>query len=322
MSAPPSPTRYVAALDVGGTGLKGALIDQAGNEIETLRAPTPRGVTPAAAIDAILDVAVETVKLGIQSTGAPPVAFGAAVLGVVDEDAGIAKLSAALGWRDVPLRERIAEATGLPAVIGHDLRTAAIAEASLGAAKNVDSFVFVAIGTGVGSALVIDGRPLVGRGCAGEIGHIPLYAARGGDEAKGQHCGCGAVGCLETEASAAALERNYLAATGRSATAAEIAASARSGDADARQLWHRMVAMLANGLVAACVLTDPELIVVGGGLALAGDQLMGPLRAAVRDGYQLAEPPRIAVSALGDRGACLGASLLAWRLADRLEISA
>lgn len=320
---------YVVAIDVGGTAIKTLLVTEAGVELGHRRTPTPRHAGPAAgsgdAVEAVLDETEKAVRWGRQLTGRSPAALAVASLGLVDQEAGIALHSAALGWRDVPLRSMLAARTGIPTVLDQDLRAAAAAEAALGHGRDEASFLFVAIGTGVGAALVRHGVVETGAGgLAGELGHIPVPPGRAGDR-RPRQCGCGAAGCLETEASATALSAGYLARTGRTVAAAEVAELARLGDADAIVAWEDLIAALASGLVAAAALLDPGLVVLGGGVALAGGQLLQPLRERLAEGYRLAEPPRLVASALGDRGAGLGAALLGWRhlragdLAERIR---
>jgi glucokinase len=124
-----------------------------------------------------------------------------AVPGIVDEAAGLAVFSQNLGWRDAPLRDMIAERTGLPTAFGHDVRTGALAEARLGAGRGCGDSLFLTIGTGISAALLLDGRPYSAHGYAGEIGHV--------DVGRSEPCACGATGCLEAIASAAAIARRH-----------------------------------------------------------------------------------------------------------------
>jgi glucokinase len=242
-----------------------------------------------------------------------PTAVVVASLGLVDESAGIARRSAALGWQNVPLRDLVAARTGLPTVLGQDLRAAALAEATVGLGRIEPSFLFVAIGTGVGAALVRNRLVENGvRGLAGELGHIPVPPGRFGDS-RPLACGCGAVGCLETVASATALRRRFRAADGTEISAAEVAGRATAGDAVAMAVWEDLVEGLACGLVTASALLDPGHIVLGGGVALAGEQLLAPLRERLGQRYRLADPPGLSVSSLTDRAAALGAGILGWR---------
>jgi glucokinase len=305
-----TPQDYVIAIDVGGTTIKTALVTEPGQIIDRRRTPTP-GTSAGAVIEAVLREAESAVQWGAQRIGRPPLAVGVASAGLVDEMAGIALHSAALGWRDVPLRALLAARTGLPVVLGQDLRAAALAEA--GEDPTAPSFLFVAIGTGLGAALVHRGSVDAGaRGLAGELGHVPVAPGRSGD-GQPRRCGCGARGCLETQASARALRRGYRDRTGADLSAEQVAHQARNGDSDAAAVWDDLIEALTSGLVAATALLDPGLVVFGGGVSLAGEQLLAPLRERLAARYRLAAPPPLRVSALGDQGAVRGAGLLGWQ---------
>jgi glucokinase len=127
----------------------------------------------------------------------------------------------------------------------------------------------------------------------------------------GNICGCGAHGCLEAEASAAAVGRQYTALTGTRVTAAQVAGLARDGDPAAGKIWQEAVQTLADGLITAQALFDVEVIVLGGGLAEAGDLLLDPLRDAIRAGITFHREPHLARTTLGDQAGCVGAALLA-----------
>ncbi len=303
--------RHVIALDVGGTGMKAALLDRRGVALCQERRPTARERGPEAVVASVLEFAADLRERGVREYGGPAVAAGVAVPGVVDEAGGIAVWSANLGWRDVPLRERLTERlAGMPAAVGHDLRCGGLAEGRLGAGVGRDRFLFVALGTGIAAAIGLDGRIEAGaHGGAGEIGHIVVRPG-------GERCGCGRLGCLETVASAAAVTRAWAASCGDPlATAADCALAVRAGDPAARAVWTAAVEALADGLVTGLTLLDPGAVIVGGGLAEAGETLLGPLRDAVAARLTFQRMPELVPAALGDAAGCLGAGLLAW---DRL----
>src|SRR5262245_23148923 len=159
----------VVALDVGGTGIKCALVDATGRVRHTERHPTGRERGPDAVVASLIDHAAQLVGRA-QSAGHTPVAVGVVVPGVVDEAAGVARWSANLGLRDVPLRELVMSRLGLPTRLGHDVRAGALAEARLGAGRAARRMLFVAIGTGVAGGYVVDGTVDPGaHGAAGEI---------------------------------------------------------------------------------------------------------------------------------------------------------
>lgn len=300
MIAPPAP---LVAIDVGGTTIKGA-IDAGDGPRAQRRWPTPRDRGPEAVVAAVLDAATELVTLAGEAAGRPPSAIGVASLGVVDPVRGVAVLSAATGWTDVPLAAAVGERTGVPAVLVHDIGAAAAAEAAARPGPPPGPLCFVAVGTGIGGAVVVDGRPVTGaHHRLGEIGHVPVS---GSDEP----CGCGRRGCLERVASGAALVRAYRERTGVEdpAGAAGIARRAAAGDADAAAVWDRGCAALAEALVLSSVLLDPAVIVLGGGVALAGEQLLAPVRAGIARGLgRLPGTPAVEAARLGDGAALAGA---------------
>jgi glucokinase len=295
----------VIALDVGGTGMKCALVRPDGTVHHAERHPTPAARGPDAVTATILDVAASLAGRA-RADGLTAVAAGIAVPGVVDEVTGVAVWSANVGFRDVPLRDLLADRLGLPAALGHDVRAGGLAEARLGAGRGERHVLFVAIGTGIAAAHVVNGRVLAGaHGAAGEMGHIVVRPG-------GPPCGCGARGCVESLASAAAIGRRYAELSGRAdATAVDVAARAAAGEPLAANVWQEALAALADGLVTVQALVDAGTIVLGGGLAEAGDTLRAPLRVALEQRVTFHRLPRLVPAALGDTAGCLGAALLA-----------
>ncbi len=337
--------RVAVAVDVGGTGMKCALVGADGALVHTERHPTDAGRGPDAVVETILTVA-EGLAGKARADGLSPTALGIVVPGVVDEARGVAVWSANVGFRDVPLRELASARLGLPTALGHDVRAGGLAEARLGAGRDAGHVLFVAIGTGIAAAHVVAGSAATGaHGAAGELGHILVRP-------DGPACGCGRRGCLEAVASASAVARRYAVLTeaggpaaapteavgpagnaesaaapdgasgggpGRGQTmvsAAQVAARAAAGEQLAVQVWREAVEALADGLATGQALFDVETIVLGGGLAQAGAGLFDPLRTALRDRLTFHREPRLVPAALGDEAGCLGAALLAL---DQLE---
>ncbi|MQY13062.1 Glucokinase [Streptomyces sp. RB5] len=302
--------RHVIALDVGGTGMKAALVGADGALLYESRRDTGRDRGPDAVVAAVLDYAEELAAEGLRRFGEPPAAAGVAVPGITDEANGVAVFSANIGWRNVPFRTLIGDRLGgLPVAIGHDLRTGGLAEGRIGAARGIERFLFIALGTGIAAAIGIEGRIEPGAGgAAGEIGHIVVRPG-------GIECGCGQRGCLERYASASAVGLAWATASGDpDATAADCAAAVKAGDERAAAVWRDAVDTLADGLLTGITLLDPAAIVVGGGLAEAGDTLFVPLREAVEARITFQNHPGIIPAELGDAAGCLGAGLLAWDL--------
>jgi glucokinase len=300
-----SPDGFVAALDVGGTSIKAGLVAADGAVHGERRAPTRVQDGPAAVVAGIVDLAAElAAESGVR-------AIGVGVPGIVDGRAGVARWAANLGWRDVPFGSLIGERTGLDVALGHDVRNGALAEARWGVGRAARSVYFLAIGTGIAGGSVLDGVVDDGAsGQAGEIGHLVVMPG-------GPACNCGNHGCLETLASASRIAAAYSRAVGSEHSAASVADRAAAGEPAAVEVWERAVTALADGLAALTVLTDPGLIVLGGGLSLAGSQLLDPVRAALAPRLTFRAAPELALSVLGDRAGLLGAGLRAW---DRLEV--
>ena len=302
-------------IDVGGTTLKGGVCDRGAAIVHGERRPTPRDDVDAL-VDGIVALAGDLAAEGRRRFEADGVAgVGLAVPGLVDETRGVALRAVNLPWRDLALADLAGGRLGLPVLLSHDVRAAAAAEAALGAGRVAGDFLFVAIGTGIGGAIVHGGRPFVSaHGRAGELGHVVV-------EPGGPRCACGARGCLEAIASAAAIERAYAAAGGGNGgdgpSAREVAALAEADDPVAGEVWARATRALGAALADAVALLDPGLIVVGGGLAEAGAQLLDPVAAELAARSRLGPPPRVVAAELGADAGCRGAALLAWRALER-----
>lgn len=307
-------SRVAVAVDVGGSGMKCALVDTHGPVRHAERHATNPHLGPDAVVETIVEV-VAGLATRARADGLEPVAAGVVVPGVVDEEAGVAVWSANLGLRNVPLRDLVAKRAGLPTAIGHDVRAGALAEARLGAGRATRRLLFVAIGTGIASGYVLDGRIDPGsHGAAGELGHV---AVRTGADASA--CACGGRGCLEAHASAPAIARAYARRAGLSTTdpdvarptAADVAHRAATGEPLAVAVWRDAVGALADGLLTAIAFYDPELVVLGGGLARAGASLLDPLRAELDRRRTFHRLPLLSPAELDDEAGCRGAALLA-----------
>lgn len=304
----PAGTRAVVGLDVGGTLLKAVVLDPGGAVVRRQRRPTGAGDGTGALVDRMVALLKDMIG---DREGTPPPAVGVVVPGVVDEEAGMARFAANLGWSDLPLRRQLEDRLGLAVTLGHDVHAGGLAEACLGAGRGAGDFLFLAVGTGVAGAVVVDGRVRRGRhGLAGELGHIVV-------EPGGQACGCGGRGCLETVASAAALARRYRErkrdrdAVGPETDAAEVLRRAATGDPVAAAVYADAVNALAVALASFQSIVDVELVVIGGGLALAGARLLDRLGEALGRFLSFQAVPRLAVTQLGDEAGCLGAALMA-----------
>ncbi|MFC4534123.1 ROK family transcriptional regulator [Sphaerisporangium dianthi] len=200
--------------------------------------------------------------------------LGIAVSGDVDRDGGLVRYSPFLRWRNVPLRERAAEATGLAVTVENDVKALTTAEHWFGEGVGAESFALVTVGTGIGCGLVVNGRLVSGsHGVAGEIGHI-------GVDANGPDCHCGGRGCVEAIAGTHALVRRSRECTGRAGlTLDEAVALARGGDEDVRAVFARGGTAIGMGIAAVANLVGPARIVVSGEGLAAYDLLGEHIRA-------------------------------------------
>jgi glucokinase len=289
----------VVAVDVGGTDLKAALVGEDATPLAERSLPTP--VDGARTAERVVDAIVGLVD---ELRDPSVAAIGLAVPGVVDEERGLALWSENLHWTDVPMAAQVAERCGLPTVLGHDVRTGALAEARVGAARGLDDVVFLAVGTGIAAGIILGGRMHAGGGYAGEIGHT--------DAGHDEPCACGGRGCLEAIASAAAIARRYSARSGRSVTrAADVVAAAAAGDPQAQAVWDEALDALAGALAWIAGVLAPEAVVIGGGLSRAGPTLFDALAERTRARLTFQRMPPLVPAALGDRAGCIGAALLA-----------
>jgi glucokinase len=297
----------VIGVDVGGTAIKAALFDAAGRDYCPSERPTPRQLGP----DAVVATTIAAItELRAQAPPARQVrAVGLVVPGVVDAHEGIAVYAANLGWSQLPLRQIVADAIGLPVVLDHDVRAAGLAELKWGAARGLQEVLFVALGTGIAAAVITEGQVLAGAtGRAGELGHMPVFP-------HGEWCACGQQGCTETYASPAAISRRYSAASGTGdVPAKEVISRAAAGDPVAAGIFNDAITALSRALVNYVLIMDPELIVMGGGMAASGPALFEPLTRELAAGLAWRPAPRISSGEFAGDAGRRGAGLLAWRL--------
>lgn len=287
----------VLAVDVGGTTIKAARLDEAGTVSGERTVPTPAAEGAAAVLDAVRSLAREVAAPGVA-------AAGVVVPGVVDASAGIARYATNLGWRDVPVRELLAADLAVPVVVDHDVRAAGLAEVTLGRLRGVRDGLLVVIGTGIAAVVVTDRQIVRGAtGLAGEVGHLPVYP-------DGEPCACGQRGCTEVYASAAGIARRFAARTGLARSAEEIAAGL-DADPVAAAVWAAAAEALGLALATCALVLDPAVIVLGGGLAGAGEVLRAPVGAALAERLAWRPAPPVEISPLAGRAGLLGAALLA-----------
>lgn len=302
------PGAAVLAFDVGGTDTKSALVDRDGRVVGLRRTATP--IDPSDPAGSVVDSLAALARTHLaEQPGLEAVAVGLSVPGIVDEVTGVGVFASNFGWRDAPIRDLGERAFGLPVAFGHDVRAAGDAEHRLGAARGYDDVIVLAIGTGIAGSIVLDGRPLAGGGFAGEIGHSLA-------DPHGERCACGAIGCLETIASAGAIARRYAAASGVPVLGArEVLAAAAAGDAVAAGIWNDALDALADSLARLTATIAPQAVVIGGGLSQAGADLFDPLRERLDARLSFHRRPELIRALLGDDAGLLGTALAARDLA-------
>jgi glucokinase len=308
---------HAIGLDIGGTKIAAGVVTASGVVLDRTRMPTPPD-DQAATLAAMVGVVDE---LRARHPGVGAVGVGAA--GLVEWPRGRLRWAPHNAYRGLELRRLLHERTGLPTVVDNDANAAAWAEARFGAGAGSDDLVLVAVGTGIGGGLVLDGAIYRGAGFGGEVGHMIVAA-------DGDPCPCGSRGCLEAMASGSALGRAGRAAAaadpdGRLATLAggaervtgeAVFQAAAGGDEAAVALFQQAGFWLGVGIASLITIFDPDVVVVGGGLAATGELLLAPARASMERyvfGRRYRELPPVARARLGADAGLVGAGVLALR---------
>ena len=310
-------------IDVGGTKIAAGVVDERGRVLALGRADTP-GTAPAAILDTIGDL-VDELRGEHDDSAGEIGALGIGAAGFVDATGSTVLFAPHLAWRDEPLRDAAAERTGLPVVVENDANSSGWAEWRFGAVQGEPHVVLVTLGTGIGGAIVIDGKPYRGRfGLAGEFGHMQVVP-------DGLPCDCGNRGCWEQYASGrvltrrgrsaaeegTALGRRLLDAAGGSVQhiqGSHVTQEARDGDEEATGWIADVGDWLGVGLASLAAALDPGAFVVGGGFSDAGELLLAPARSAFSrtlTGRGHRPEARIVAAGLGPDAGLIGAADLA-----------
>jgi len=315
-----SVTRMKGGLDLGGTKIQAVVTDGESTVLGAARRETPRKGSPEAVV---LELA-ETLREALDAAGVEPMGLagiGVGAPGSIDVETGtVLKVANIDGWdAPFPLGPALADEMGRPVTIGNDVNVAVEAERRFGAGRGYESFLGVFWGTGVGGGIVMDGRHLVGRGSAGEIGHV---CSKPG----GRRCNCGLDGCVEAYAGRGALEErarelakerptilfDLMQKRGRDRLTSGVWLRAlQAGDKVAEDLILRAVQALGVGIGTAVTLLDVEAVVIGGGLGeRLGPDWLARIEAAANAHTFFGEKPVYRLAELGDLGGAIGASLL------------
>lgn len=291
----------ILGIDVGGTTAKAVVAKPNGELLASGLLPTGGGEEATAAVRRLArDLQRQAVRRGFVVAAA-----GIVTPGLIDQAGRVVTFASNLRWSDLPLADLVEADLGVPVTLANDATSAGLAELRFGHARGCPNFVHISIGTGIGASLVVDGRVLSGaRGGAGELGHITVFS--GGDE-----CTCGRRGCLDAYAAAAGMMRRYRSAGGLGATSVPELVAARLTDPVAGATWRDAITALARGIAAVTMLTDPDLVVLGGGVAGAGAVLTEPLQDLLARELVWKTAPQVLTSALGDQGGRAGALAVA-----------
>jgi glucokinase len=314
---------WAVGVDIGGTNVVVGLVGAEDGATAVLRSrPTASMESPESAIDQIAEMAEEVISEGLAVAGdrrEMVLGVGIGSPGPLDLECGIVLDAFNLGWKDFPLRDRVAAAVGLPVHLENDARAATWGEYWRGAGQGTRSLVGVTLGTGIGGGVILDGRLVHGASAtAGEIGHMTI-------DFTGRRCKCGNYGCLEAYASGpniAARAREGVEAGAESIlldlaggdperiTAATVSEALLRGDAYANEVMQETAKILGAGIANVVNVLNPEMVVIVGGVTRAGEHLFVPLRAEVRRrSFRVAEQAcRIVAGALPDTAGVIGAA--------------
>ena len=307
-------------IDVGGTTAKAGVVDEAGQILYKSSCKT--GIERD-----FEDIAADMAELCrhiVRESGhemAEVAAVGVGIPGEQSPKTGLVAFCNNLGWVDVPLMQRLRDALGLPVYVDNDANVAALAESAFGASRDVKSSILITLGTGVGGGIVRDQRIHTGaHGVGGEIGHMVVVV-------DGEPCNCGHRGCWEKYASATAIIRmgralmeekpdcalaRQMGGDAANLNAKAVLDLAKAGDADCAGIFETYVKYLCVGLANLINIYDPDMLVLGGGVAHAGDFLLDAVRAALGD-YVYCPAlswARVELARMGNDAGIIGAAML------------
>ena len=314
-------SKLYAGVDLGGTSMIAIIADAKGKVKGSSDCATNRSLKPTELIDQIAD----QVLLAAKDAKVKPSkieALGIGAPGAVDPETGVVVKAPNLGWTDVPLAKQLKKRIGCDVVLGNDVQVAIVGEHAFGVARGLKRVAGIWVGTGIGGGLIIDGKLSRGaRGAAGEIGHMLI-------KEDGPECGCGRRGCVEALASRTAMERDVRAQGNKSLvmqimkeknkprmTSSVIKRALEAGDpvmTDVLTRAEHYLGLLAGNVVN---LIDPEMVVIGGGVAQRlKEDFVAPIREIARSRFLRPDPDgdiRIEHATLGDYSGALGAAALA-----------
>ncbi len=307
-------------IDVGGTGIKVGALDKGMEIVASSSIPTAKDLPFAVQVEQIVDCVLKTVS----GAGLSPddiESIGVGIPGIASAATGEIIKCTNMGWNHVPFREEFRLRLDKPVLIENDANVAALAESVAGISRNTSSSVFITLGTGIGSGIILNGKIWSGfHGIGGELGHVIM-------KLDGEPCTCGNHGCLERYCSATALIRMGREETSKrpdsmmltmadsdpmNITAKIVIDAARAGDPAASDVFRRYCEYLAQAIGSVINFLDPEIIVLGGGVSKAGSFLLDPIRALYSQYVIFRDQPmaEVDLAVLGADAGIIGAAML------------
>lgn len=312
--------KYRIGVDIGGTNVKIAIVDEKGHIAYSNSEPTRAEMGYKYTIQNIITL----IKTSLKETSIPKESIGGIGIGCpgqIDSENGIVRLLPNIpGWVNVPLSQIMETEFGIKTFLDNDVRVATLGELTFGAGKGLKNLICITVGTGIGSGIVIDGKLVRGAsGTAGEIGHMVLQ------DHMGEMCGCGHTGCLESLASGPTIVKmaNEFLMSGKSTKFKELAVNtpvsprivaeaAEMGDEVAKRIFKINGYWLGLAMANLVNILNPEAIIVGGGVGQAGDLILEPIREMIKERALSipAQAVKVLPAELGESAGVIGASLL------------
>ena len=298
----PNPNSEVIGVDLGGTAIKLGRFLADGTCLDALTVSTPQPSTPDAVTAAIAAAVIQL------NSANQCIALGVGTPGPADAEGRVAKVAINLvGWRDVPLADRLEAKLGLPVILANDANCAGLGEAWLGAGRSFRHSILLTLGTGVGGAIILNNQLFTGHhGAAGELGLITLNP-------EGPPCNSGNQGSLEQYASIQAIRHQ----TGKEP--AELGQLAKTGDQEALAFWEVYGKRLGAGLTSLIYVLTPEAVIIGGGVSASAQYFFPAIWAEIERRVLPSSRIRLQLltAQLGNRAGMVGAAKLAWQIVER-----
>ncbi len=310
--------KYYLGIDLGGTFIKGGIVDDEGKILLRDKVPT-ESETGADGVVANIVALCKSLMNKADLSVSELVGVGVGVPGTADNERGVVTYANNLGWKEFPIADQLSEVLGLSVKIVNDASAAALGESKFGCGKDYRHSVMITLGTGVGGGLVLDGTLFEGNRSAGaELGHVVVMAG-------GEECTCGRRGCLEAYASATALIRDTKRAMEKNpesklweigsldAVTGKTAFDYLEKDESAKEVVEHYIEMLGVGIVNIANLIRPEIVILGGGVCHEGERLIRPLQEMLDreiHGGDIGPAVKIVTAELGNDAGLLGAAAL------------